>query len=71
MPGVVAKKNESFESLHRRFKKTVERSGLMRELHKRECFQRKGDVTRRAKMAAVKRHKKQVDESRLVGKRLY
>ena len=71
MPGVVAKKNESFEALLRRFKKTVERSGVMKELHKRECFMRPGEKDRRAHMSAVKRHKKLLEDAKLTRKRLY
>ena len=71
MPGVIAKKHESFEALMRRFKKAVERSGLAKELHKREAFMRPGEKKRRAKLAAIKRHAKKKEADTLARKRFF
>lgn len=59
MPKVTLKhKNESFESLMRRFKRTVERSDIVKELRKRECYEKPCTKRKRAKAAARKRQEK-------------
>ena len=40
MPKVTQKhKNESFEAMMRRFKRTVEKADIVKELRKRECYE--------------------------------
>lgn len=63
MPGITVKSNENFESAMRRFKRTVEKSGLLSEMRRREFHEKRSAKAKRAKAAAVKRfRKKQVRE---------
>ena len=55
MPGVTAKKNESFEKLMRRFKRSVEKDDVMGELRKREYYEKPTTQRKREKAAARKR----------------
>lgn len=54
MSTVYAKPGESFESLYRRFKRVVERSGILSELKKYEYFE-KPSVRRKRKQAAARK----------------
>ncbi len=62
MPFVKARNNESFESLIRRFKRSVERDDVLSELRKRECFEKPSVHRKRAKAAAIKRSQRARDE---------
>lgn len=63
MPHVSLKhKNESFESLLRRFKKSVEKSEVLKILREREFFERPGEKRKRARAAAVKRQQRLTQE---------
>ena len=58
-------RNESFESLMRRFKKLYEKSDILNEVKKRESFQKRSLTNRRAyEMAVKKEQKRQEDENR-------
>jgi len=54
MPGVKIKENESFESALRRFKKHVEKTGILSEIRKREHYE-KPSIKRKKKMLAAKK----------------
>ncbi|NJB66884.1 small subunit ribosomal protein S21 [Desulfobaculum xiamenense] len=54
MPGVILEDNENFDAALRRFKKQVEKSGLLSELKKRQHFE-KPSVQRKKKMAAARK----------------
>lgn len=54
MSTVYAKPGESFESLYRRFKRAVERSGILSELKKYEYYE-KPSVKRKRKQAAARK----------------
>lgn len=59
MPHVSLKhKNESFESLFRRWKKSVEKAETLKTLHEREFYTPPGEKRKRAKAAAVKRQQR-------------
>lgn len=58
MPGVERRKRESFESLVRRFKKSVDNSGLLTELRNREHFEKPCAKRKRAAAAAKKREQR-------------
>jgi len=60
MAQVTARPGESFESLCRRFKKAVERSGLLADYRKHEFFEKPSVQKKRKKAAAKKRHIKQI-----------
>jgi small subunit ribosomal protein S21 len=71
MPKVTLKhKNESFEQLMRRFKRAVEKADIIKEVRKRECFEKPSIKRKRAKAAAIKRAAKQQQHSG-TRKRLY
>jgi small subunit ribosomal protein S21 len=54
MPGVRIKENESFENALRRFKKQVEKTGILSEIRKREHYE-KPSIKRKKKMLAAKK----------------
>ena len=54
MSWVKAKPNESFESLMKRFKKAVERSGILADYKKHEVYE-KPSVKRKRKQAAARK----------------
>jgi len=51
---ILAKENEGFESLLRRFNKSVQQSGILSEVHRREYFE-KPSLKRKRKEAAKRR----------------
>lgn len=54
MADILAKENESFESLLRRFNKSVQQSGILSEVRRREHFE-KPSQKRKRKEAAKRR----------------
>ena len=54
MTNVVADENESFESLLKRFNKSVQQRGVLRELRRREYYE-KPSIKRERKGAAKRR----------------
>ena len=59
MPTIVLKEFESFESALRRFKKIIDKTGLMNELREREAYEKPTTERKRKHQAAIKRHLKQ------------
>ncbi len=59
MVKIVLRERESVQEAVRRFRKLVERTGLKRELRRRERFEKPSDVKRRAKIRAIRRTKAQ------------
>ena len=55
MSFVKARPDEDIESLLRRFKKSVERSGLLADVKRCAHFEKPSDKRRRARDAAVKK----------------
>lgn len=65
MPGIKVRDNEGFDSAIRRFKRVVEKSGILSEMRKREFHETPSEKKKRALAAAIKRfRKKQMRESR-------
>jgi len=60
MPSVRVKENEPFEVAMRRFKRTVEKTGLLTELRAREFYEKPTAERKRKKAAAIKRHFKRI-----------
>lgn len=60
MAGVRARDNEGFEQTMRRFKRAVEKSGILAEVRKREHFVPPSQKKQRALAAAVKRLRKKM-----------
>lgn len=54
MPSVTVREDESFETALRRFKKQVEKSGVLSELRKREHYE-KPSVRRKKKALAARK----------------
>lgn len=70
MPSVRVKENEPFEVALRRFKRTIEKSGLLTELRAREFYEKPTAERKRKKSAAIKRHFKRL-RSQMLPKKLY
>jgi small subunit ribosomal protein S21 len=70
MPTVRIKENEPFEVALRRFKRTIEKSGLLTELRAREFYEKPTAERKRKKSAAIKRHFKRL-RSQMLPKKLY
>ena len=72
MTTIRVKENEPFDVALRRFKRTIEKLGLLTELRAREFYEKPTAERKRKKAAAVKRHYKRVhlcrSEERRVGK---
>ncbi|MEY3695680.1 MAG: ribosomal protein [Pseudomonadota bacterium] len=64
------KENEPFEVALRRFKRSIEKTGLLTELRAREFYEKPTSERKRKKAAAVMRHYKLI-RSQLLPKKLY
>jgi small subunit ribosomal protein S21 len=51
--------NNDINKALRKFKKKVQEDGILQELRKREYYESKGTKKRKAKEAAIRRHRKQ------------
>ena len=60
MTTIKVKENEPFEVAMRRFKRTVEKTGLLTELRAREFYEKPTSERKRKHAAAVKRHYKRL-----------
>jgi small subunit ribosomal protein S21 len=65
MPNVRVRDNEPFEAALRRFKRTIEKTGLLTELRAREFYEKPTSERKRKKAAAVKRHYKRIRSQQL------
>ena len=70
MPGIRVKENEPFEVAIRRFKRTIEKTGVLTELRSREFYEKPTAERKRKKAAAVKRNYKRIRAMQLP-KKLY
>lgn len=65
MPGIKVRDNEGFDSAIRRFKRIVEKSGVLSEMRRREFHETPSERKKRALAAAIKRfRKKQMRDGR-------
>ena len=65
MPGIKVRDNENWESANRRFKRAVEKSGILSEIRRREYHETRSAKRQRALAAAIKRfRKKQMRENK-------
>ena len=60
MPSIRVKENEPFEVAMRRFKRVIEKTGLLTELRAREFYEKPTSERKRKMAAAVKRHHKRI-----------
>ena len=70
MPTIKLKENEPFDVALRRFKRTIEKTGLITELRAREFYEKPTAERKRKKAAAVKRHYKRL-RSQQLPKKMY
>ena len=56
MPGIVIREGDSFEAALKRFKKQVEKAGVLAEVRKREAFE-KPSVKRKKKDIAARKNR--------------
>ena len=68
MPTVRVKENEPFEVAMRRFKRTVQKTGLLTDLRAREFYEKPTAERKRKLAAAVKRHYKRLRSQQLPAK---
>jgi small subunit ribosomal protein S21 len=55
MPGIVVGNNESIDSALKRFKKQVEKGGVLSEVRRREHYEKPSEKKKKALFAAKKR----------------
>ena len=60
MPALRLRENEPFEAALRRFKRSIEKTGLLTELRAREFSEKPTAARKRKLAAAVKRHYKRL-----------
>lgn len=65
MPGVVLSDNDSFDYALRKFKKQVEKSGILSELKKRQHYEKPSIQKKKKEAAARKRLLKKMRKMRL------
>ena len=65
MTTVRVKENEPFDVALRRFKRTIEKLGLLTDLRAREFYEKPTAERKRKKAAAVKRHFKRIRSMQL------
>lgn len=70
MPYVRIRENEHFEGAIRRFKRIIDRCGLITELRAREFYEKPTSERKRKHSAAIKRHQKKL-RSQMLPKKLY
>ena len=58
MPGIKVRDNESFETVLRRFKKQVEKAGIMNDLRLHEAYEKPSVKRKKKSILARKRAKK-------------
>jgi small subunit ribosomal protein S21 len=59
MPGIVIRDGDSFEAALKRFKKQVEKAGVLAEVRKREAFEKPTVKRKKKEIAAKKRARKE------------
>lgn len=67
MPVVHVREDESFENALRRFKRKVEKSGVLTELRKRQHFEKPSVKRKRKAVAARKKMLRKLSEERRAG----
>lgn len=64
MPGIRVREGEPFEASLKRFKKQVERAGVLSEARKREYYEKPSVKRKRKQIAARKRAMKKMSKAR-------
>jgi len=58
---VVAKKGEGFESLMRRFKRSISKNGIMKDVQSKRFYEKPSQRRNRKKAESIKRSRKKED----------
>ncbi|MEA2101422.1 MAG: 30S ribosomal protein S21 [Thermodesulfobacteriota bacterium] len=64
MPGIRVRESEPFESAMKRFKKQVEKAGVLSEVRKREYYEKPSVKKKKKAIAARKRALKRMHKTR-------
>ncbi len=64
MPGIKVRDGEAFEGAMKRFKKQVEKAGVLSEVRRREFYEKPSVKKKRKAIAARKRALKRMNKSR-------
>ena len=67
MPVVQVREEESFENALRRFKRKVEKAGVLTELRKRQHFEKPSVKRKRKAVQAKKKMQRKLNEERRLG----
>lgn len=62
MTGIVVYNGESFENAMRRFRKAVERAGILKEIKKHQTFEKPSEKRKRKLIAARKKQFRKMKE---------
>jgi len=65
MPGIKVSEGEPFESALKRFKKQVEKAGVLSEIRKREFYEKPSVKKKKKELAARKRALKRMQKKRM------
>jgi len=71
MPGVRIRESEHFDAALRRFKRVCEKAGVIKELRRREYYEKPTQKRKRRKAAGIKRVQKHQARQLLKRSRLY
>ena len=71
MSTIKVKENEPFDVALRRFKRLIEKTGLLNDLRAREFYEKPTSIRKRKAAAAVKRYAKKVQRESRKMERLY
>ena len=71
MASITVEDSENLEKAIKRFKRMVEKEGIIREYKKREFYEKPTTERKRKAAAAVKRHAKKVQREQRRRERLY
>ena len=71
MPSVKVRDNEPFDIALRRFKRSVEKAGVLAEVRSREFYEKSTQERKRKLAAAVKRNTRRLKKERSRFERLY
>ncbi|QMU56642.1 MAG: 30S ribosomal protein S21 [Candidatus Mycalebacterium zealandia] len=58
MPGIIVGSSESIDSALKRFKKQVERAGVVSEIRRRQFYEKPSQKRKKKVLAAIKRMRK-------------
>jgi small subunit ribosomal protein S21 len=58
MVRLIVRERESIQEAVRRFRKLVERSGIKKEMRRREYYEKPSEINRRARLRAERRNKR-------------